>query len=60
MYQITEEQINMLNYILEHLTVTGPVQGGLLNNAAGVLAAVRGQKADDKKEDKREGRKPCQ
>lgn len=46
MHQITEEQINLLNYILEHLTVTGPVQGGLLNNAAGVLAVVRGQKVE--------------
>ena len=50
MYQITEEQINMISYILEHLTVTGPVQGGLLNNAAGVLAAVRGQAAEEKTE----------
>lgn len=57
MYQITEEQINLLSYILEHLTVTGPVQGGLLSNAAGVLAAVQGQKAG--KEEERKG-KTCQ
>lgn len=60
MYQITEEQLDMLNYILEHLTVTGPIQGGLLSNAAGTLAVVRGQKTENKEENKKEDRKPCQ
>ena len=52
MYGLTEEQLNTLNYILNHLTVTGPDQGGLLNNAARILrAAERIEKRKEVKED---------
>ena len=41
MYGLTEEQLNTLNYIFNHLTVTGPDQGGLLNNAARILRSAK-------------------
>lgn len=41
MYGLTEEQLNTLNYIINHLTVTGPDQGGLLNNAARILRSAK-------------------
>lgn len=51
MYEITETQINTLAHIINNLTVTGPVQGGMLNIAAGTLDAVRNQNIEeDKKE----------
>lgn len=49
MYEITEKQLNTLSYILDCLTVTGPEQGGLLNNAAGILIAVRNRKIEEDK-----------
>ncbi len=48
MYEITEKQISALLYIIDRLTVTGPEQGGLLNNAAGILMAVQNQKRNEK------------
>ena len=51
MYEITEKQVSALLYIIDRLTVTGPEQGGLLNNAAGILTAVRNQEIN-KQEDK--------
>lgn len=50
MYGITETQINLLTDIINKLTVTGPIQGGMLNIAAGTLDAVRDNKIDDEKE----------
>lgn len=47
MYKITETQINLLTDIINKLTVTGPIQGGMLNIAAGTLDAVRNRKIDD-------------
>lgn len=44
MHEISESQLDMLGYIINHLTVTGPVQGGMLNNAAGIINTVRNQK----------------
>lgn len=41
MYQLSEAQLNTLNYIFNHLTVTGPDQGGLLNNAARILRSAK-------------------
>lgn len=48
MYKLTEEQLNTLVYIINSLTVTGPRQGGMLNNAAGILDAVRQQNLDER------------
>lgn len=51
MYKITETQINLLTDIINKLTVTGPIQGGMLNIAAGTLDTVRNQNIEeDKKE----------
>ena len=44
MYDMTEAQWDTLSYILEHLSVTGTVQAGLLSNAGGILAAVKTQR----------------
>ena len=44
MYEMTETQWNTLVYVLNQLTVTGPVQGGLLNHAAGILETVKTQR----------------
>lgn len=49
MYRITEEQINTLSYIVNNLTVTGPVQGGYLNHAGGILETVQKQKVEPPK-----------
>lgn len=46
MYRITDEQLNNMIYIINHLTVTGPEQGGLLNLAGSTLDAVRKQKVE--------------
>lgn len=55
MYRITESQINTLAYIINNLTVTGPVQGGLLNNAGGILESIRGQKIETIRSKGKEG-----
>lgn len=54
MYALTEEQRNSLLYIFDHLAVTGPIQGGLLNNAAGIVQSLKKQPtaAEEKKEEK--------
>lgn len=60
MYAISEQQLNTLRFILEHLTVTGPSQGGLLSNAGGILDAVQRQKPKnetDKAEEEQEENK---
>jgi hypothetical protein len=41
MYSISEKQIDALNYIFQHLIVTGPAQGGLLYKAADILEQVK-------------------
>lgn len=41
MYRISKEERDSLLYIVNHLTVTGPYQGGLLNNAAGILQSLQ-------------------
>lgn len=46
MYRITEEQLNTLMYIINNIVVTGPVQGGLLNHAGGILESVKKQKVE--------------
>lgn len=50
MYEISKEQLEALVYIINNLTVTGPRQGGLLNNAAGILQSLK--LAEEKKEEK--------
>lgn len=57
MYRITEEQLNTLAYIVNTLTVTGPVQGGLLNHAGGILDKVQKQKVEPPR---RKGENECQ
>ena len=49
MYKLTDEQMNSLRHIINNLTVTGPVQGGMLNIAAGILerAEREGDKNDN-------------
>ncbi|MDD3253833.1 MAG: hypothetical protein PHV18_14895 [Lachnospiraceae bacterium] len=49
MYKISKEERESLLYIINHLTVTGPYQGGLLNNAAGILQSLKQE--EDKKEE---------
>lgn len=49
MYEMTEEQRNMLLYIFDHITVTGPVQGGMLNNAAGIIQTLKGHPEEKEK-----------
>lgn len=51
MYEMTEEQRGMLLYIFERLSVTGPVQGGMLNNAAGIVQSLK-KRLEEKKEEK--------
>lgn len=51
MYTITDSQVANLEHIINHLTVTGPEQGGMLNIAAGILKTVRQSK---KKEERTE------
>lgn len=46
MHRITETQLNTLIYIVNNLTVTGPVQGGYLGNAGNILETIRGQKIE--------------
>lgn len=46
MYRMTDEQLNTMSYIVNNLTVTGPVQGGYLNHAGGILEMVRKQKVE--------------
>lgn len=41
MYQMSEDQLNTLMYIINHIRVTGPDQGALLSSAANVLRALR-------------------
>lgn len=41
MYRLDNNQHGTLLYILNHLTVTGPDQGGLLNNAAVILRSLK-------------------
>lgn len=48
MYQIEEGQLNTLTYIVNNLTVTGPVQGGFLRSAADILEQVRTQEQEQK------------
>lgn len=50
MYEISGEQLEMLVYIINNLTVTGPRQGGMLNNAAGILQSLK--PVEEKKGDK--------
>lgn len=50
MYEISKEQLVSLVYIINNLTVTGPRQGGLLNNAAGILQSLK--QVEEKKEEK--------
>lgn len=50
MYEISKEQLETLAYIINNLTVTGPRQGGMLNNAAGILQSLK--PVEEKKEDK--------
>lgn len=49
MYEMTEEQRNMLLYIFDHITVTGPVQGGMLNNAAGIIQTLKSHPEEKEK-----------
>lgn len=49
MYEMSEGQRNTLIYILDHLTVTGPNQGGMLNNAARIVMSLK-QKPEVKEE----------
>lgn len=41
MYKLTEEQRNTMLYILDRLSVTGPTQGGLLNNAGVIIRSLQ-------------------
>lgn len=50
MYQMSEDQLNTLMYIINHIRVTGPDQGALLSSAANVLRALRSE--PEKKEAK--------
>lgn len=40
-YRLDNDQHSTLMYILNHLTVTGPDQGNLLNNAAVILRSLK-------------------
>lgn len=55
MYRMTEEQLNNMIYIINHLTVTGPEQGGLLNLAGNTLDSVRKQKVETIRPKERRG-----
>lgn len=50
MYEITENQVNNLQYIIERLTVTGPEQGRLLYVAGETLKQVQCQKCGNVRE----------
>lgn len=50
MYEITENQVNNLQYIIERLTVTGPEQGRLLYVANETLKQVQCQKCSNVRE----------
>lgn len=52
MYKLTEDQRNTLLYIIERLTVTGPIQGGMLNNAGGILQSLQLEKKTPESEPK--------
>ena len=49
-YEITEKQVNNLQYIIERLTVTGPEQGRLLYVAGETLKQVQCQKCGNARE----------
>lgn len=52
-YRLDNDQHSTLMYILNHLTVTGPDQGNLLNNAAVILRSLKPEPDDeDNKEEK--------
>ena len=61
MYKLDRNQRETLLYILDRIAVTGPDQGGLLNNAAGILRSLKPEpeaKAEAKaeKEPEKEGK----
>lgn len=45
MFEVTESQVNKLEFIIANLTVTGPVQGGYLNIASTILNQIKEQKS---------------
>lgn len=51
MYEMTEDQRNMLLFIFDRITVTGPVQGGMLNNAAGIVQSLKKQSVEKEKKE---------
>lgn len=53
MYEVSESQLDTLSYIINHLTVTGPVQGGMLNNAAGIISMIWNQEGNKKEAEKK-------
>lgn len=53
MYKLDENQRNTLLYIMDHITVTGPDQGGLLSNAAGILRSLKPEPETEKKEERK-------